>query len=317
VKIVPINAEMLVQREKLGQEKRAINDFEPVDAIYRIGVHDVLDITVWDHPELTSPTGQQRPTDLTGHIVQDDGTLFFPYVGLIQAAGKTVGEVREMLISGLSKYIENLQLGVRVIAYRSQRVYIVGEVKNPGIQAVSDIPLTIAEAINRSGGLTPKADLAHVTISRGGKTFPIDLLSLYEDGDISQNLLLKDGDVLNVPDRSYNKIFVLGEVLKPFSQFLNKGRMTLAEALSDAGGVNFSTANPEQIYVIRGAAPKPEIFHLDATSPDALILADRFPLQARDVVYVDTSGVARWGRIINQILPSAYFLSNTARTATY
>ncbi len=318
VRIVPITAELIIQREELNRRKEKTYASERVDTNYRIGAHDVLDITVWDHPELTSPGGERRPTELIGHVVQDDGTLFFPYAGTINAAGKSVGEVRQTLIARLTKYIENLQLDVRVIDYRSQRVYVVGEVNTPGIQAVNDIPLTIAEAINRSGGLTTNADLANATVSRGGKTITIDLLALYENGDIAQNLLLRDGDVLSVPDRSLNKVFVLGEVNKQSAQLINRGRLTLAEALTDAGGVNFTTSNPEQIFVIRGKLPKPEIFHLDGTSPDALILADRFPLQPRDVVYVDTAGVARWSRVINQVLPSASFLINQAgRAAAY
>jgi polysaccharide biosynthesis/export protein len=303
VTIVPITAELIIQRERSNRPITNLRRPTPANTNYLIGPYDVLEITVWDHPEITNPAGSEALTaDLAEHVVQENGTIFFPYVGVTKVAGRSLSEVRKMLAAGLSKYIEDAQLDVRVIAYRSQRVYVVGEVKTPGIQPVTDVPLTVAEAINRSGGVTPEADLRNITLSRGDQVYPIDLLALYEAGDAAQNVLLSKGDVLNVPDSKLNKVFVLGEVTTQSSQLINKGRRTLAEALGDAGGVSLSTSNPEQIYVIRGGQPKPEIFHLNGSSPDALILADRFSLQARDVVYVETAGVTRFSRVINQIL---------------
>ncbi len=85
---------------------------------------------------------------------------------------------------------------------------------------------------------------------------------------------------------------------------MNKGRMTLTEALSDSGGPNQTLSDPARIFVFRGGLGKPEIYHLDAKSPDALILADRFPLQPRDVVYVDRAEGIRWNQIIGQVQPT-------------
>lgn len=283
---------------------------------YRIGPRDILSITVWDHPELTIPAGSFRDAESSGHLVKEDGTLFYPYVGRLKVAGMTMEKLRRVLASRLSTFIENPQLDVRVIAYRSQRAYVVGEVAEPGIQPIDDVPLTVTEAINRAGGITERADLRNVTLSRNGEVYDINLLAIYEDGDLSQNVLLKHGDVLSVADanRSQNKVFVLGEVVQPSSQVINKGRMTLTEALSDAGGVDPVSSNPGRIYVIRSALEKPEIFHLNARSPDALLLADRFELAPRDVIYVDTAEVTRWNRVISQILPTAQTLNQTSAT---
>jgi polysaccharide export outer membrane protein len=128
--------------------------------------------------------------------------------------------------------------------------------------------------------------------------------------------MLKHGDVLNVPDRDFNKIFVLGETgssgtgsARSRSIFMNKGRMTLTEAISDAGGPSQTTSDPARIFVFRGGTGKPEIFHLDAKSPDALLLADRFPLQPRDVIYIDRAEGIRWNQIIAQIQPTVSLLN--------
>lgn len=281
---------------------------------YRIGPRDILSITVWDHPELTIPAGEFRSADISGQIVDEDGYMYYPYVGTIQVAGMTPSELRAELIERLAKYINEPQLDVRVAAYRSKRVHVVGEVREPGIRTINDVPLTVAEAIDRSGGITSGADMRHVTLTRNGQVLTIDLLALYERGSAAQNVLLNDGDVLYVPDGHERKVFVMGEVLQPSAQLMTRGRMTLAEALSESGGVNQTTANPERIYVIRSnESDVPRIYHLNAASADAMLLADSFELQSRDVVFVDTAGVSRWNRVISQVLPSAQLLQSGHR----
>lgn len=279
---------------------------EPDAYVYRLGPQDVLRITVWDHPELTNPTGTAN--ELSGRIVNSDGTFFFPFVGKVFAEGKTVQEVRDALARSLAPYLKNPQVDVSVLQYRSKRVFIAGEVKNQGQLQLTDVPIRVTDAIAQSGGLTPEADLGHVSVTRGSTSFRVDLYALYYDGKLRENMRLEDGDVINVPDRRYNKIFVLGEVTRPNSLVMPRGRVTLAEALSDAGGVNQLTGHSGQIYVIRnGRQGRPQIFHLNAASPEALVLADRFDLRARDVVFVDATPTVRWARVVNDILPSLDF----------
>ncbi|WP_394752334.1 polysaccharide biosynthesis/export family protein [Crenothrix sp.] len=284
---------------------------------YMVGPRDILTITVWEHPELTIPAGEFRSAEASGTLVGEDGSFYYPYAGIIKAAGRAVEDIRNELVRKLSAFIEMVQLDVRVAGYRSQRVYVVGEVKQPGIQTVKDIPLTVLEAINNAGGVNPEADLRNLTLTRQDKSYSINLLALYEGGDLRQNVLLQHGDVINVPDSMFNKIFVLGDTTvggagagRGRSVMMNKGRMTLAEVLSDAGGLNQDTSDPSRIFVFRSGINKPEIFHLDAKSPDALLLADRFPMQPRDVVYVDRAEGIRWNQIIAQIQPTVSLLSS-------
>ncbi|MDD5034708.1 MAG: polysaccharide biosynthesis/export family protein [Methylococcaceae bacterium] len=306
-KITPITADLIIERE--NSRRQAVNNLPPEEEVqtgYKIGPHDRLQITVWDHPELNDPGGEKIDPTMAGKVVQDDGTVYYPYVGNVPVAGKSVSEVREMLTRGLSKYFKKVKLDVRVLAFQSHRAYVVGEVKSPGIQSMVDTRLTVAEAISRAGGATADADLSRVSLSRGDKLYPIDVLALYEQGNNVQNQLLKDGDVLNVPDRKDNKVFVMGEVGRQMPVPINKGKMTLAQAVSEAYGVDFNSAKPEELYVIRGGQVRPEIFQLNAESPDALILADQFPLQPHDIVFVGTAGITQWSRVLNQVLPSSF-----------
>jgi len=279
---------------------------------YRVGPTDILNITVWDHPELTIPAGSFRSAESAGNVVGEDGNFYYPYVGVVKAAGKTVEEIRAELSAKLSKYIERVQLDVRVTTYRSQRAYIVGEVNQPGIQLVRDIPLTVLEAINNAGGVTSEADQRSITLSRDDKTYTVNLLALYEGGDIRQNVTLQHGDVLSVPDRQFNKVFVLGDTGlgglvgggRSRSVYMNKGRMTLNEALSEAGSVNSAASDPARIFIFRTGLGEPKIYHFDSKSPDALLLAERFPLQPRDIIFIDRVEGIRWNQIIDQIEPT-------------
>lgn len=327
IKVRQITAELIIDMFKAARPNQPVGNsasMRPARASqidpaaqainYRLGPGDIISIIVWDHPELTTPAGTFRTAEQAGTVVAEDGTIFYPYVGVIKVAGKTTREVRDILANKLAKYIEKVQIDVRMAQFRSKRVYVVGEVAKPGTQDITDIPMNVLEAVNRAGGFTAEADYSRVLLTRRGTTYRVDIQAMYEDGATEQNAMLEPGDILNVSDRSYNKIFVLGEVLKPGSMVMNKKRSTLAEALGDAGHINQDRASPRWIYVMRSDSDTPELFHLDGRSPDAMLLADRFPLKPRDIVYVDTADIVRWNRVISNILPTSTMLNLTSGT---
>jgi len=310
-KIQPITSELVARLavETLPSPKRA----DPLAAEatsyeYRIAPFDVLSVTVWDHPELTAPSGQFRSPEENGVRVNGDGTIFYPYVGVVQVAGRTPAEIRKLLAERLNRVITNPQLDVRVVSFRGKRAQVTGEVVQPMAIPITDVPIRIQDAIALARGFSAEADAANVTLSREGKTHRLNLQALYERGDLSQNWLIKDGDVVHVGDRSRNKVFVIGEVRQPQSRLMVKGRMTLAEALSETGGMEPSVADVANIFVIRGEYEAPSVYRLDARSADALLLAAQFQLAPRDVVFVSTQGLARWNRVMNQIMPTVQSL---------
>jgi len=282
---------------------------------YVIGPNDVLTITVWDHPELATPASEGRSADEVGHLVASDGTIFFPYIGKIPVAGRTLGAVRFELTQKLSDYIKDPQLDVRIASFRSQKINVTGQVKNPGIIPLTDAPLTVLEAVNAAGGNSENADLTRVSLVRGGKTYSLDLYEMLEKGDLSQNHILKNHDIINIPDRLNNKVFVIGEVKNQTSHLMHRGRMTLADAMGQSGGADQRFANAQKILVIRADnnSLKPNVFYLNANDPTALLLSTRFELKPLDVVYVSTSELTRWNRVLSQILPTVQGLYDVDR----
>lgn len=284
---------------------------------YKIGIGDLVRITVWDHPELTNPAGNTTG-QLQGQVVLPDGTFYFPFLNKVRAAGRTTEEIRIEMTKNLEQYIRSPQVDVTVqqTGFRSQKFYVSGEVGQPGFFPITDVPTRLSDAISQAGGLSKDADLRGVTLQRDNKTIVLDAYRLLFEGDLSQNILIRNGDVLNIPDRRLRKVFLMGEVIKPSSFVMPVGRLTLAEVLSDVGGINQNTANAQQVYVIRQAEaesnllsqPRLNIYHLDSTSPTSILYADQFEIRPRDVVYVDPVRLVRINRLLGTILPSLQVL---------
>jgi polysaccharide export outer membrane protein len=117
-----------------------------------------------------------------------------------------------------------------------------------------------------------------------------------------------------VPDRNLQKVFVLGSVNSPSTQIIHKGRLSLAEAISDAGGFDETGSNPSQVFVVRGGEIEPQIYHIDARSPGALVIADSFQLQARDIVYVERSGEVRLAERLERLSVLTRMVNDIADT---
>ena len=281
---------------------------------YTIAPGDVVGIVVYRHPELMPNAGavisqQTDPTGVSvapGFIVDAEGEISFPYIGRTKIEGMTERSAAEMISGKIKPFVKDPLVSVRIQSFRSRRVYVEGEVRTPGLQIFTDVPMTLAEAINRAGSITQAGDRSRVTLTRAEHTMVIDLPLLRRLGLDPTRIPLQNGDIVNVGSRDDSRIYVMGEIQRPTALPMRDGRPSLNEALGDAGGPALQTASTDQIYVVRNSSGDvPEVFHLDAKNPVALALADRFELQPRDVVYVDPVPLARWNRLISLILPAA------------
>ena len=130
-------------------------------------------------------------------------------------------------------------------------------------------------------------------------------------------ITLKNGDSLHVPNAKEEPVYMLGEVVKPGTMPLVHGSLSLAQALAEAGGIQPLSADARSIYVIRQgvAANAVDVYHLDARNPTAMVLADHFPLNPRDIVYVDAGTLVRFNRVMSMLLPTVSAVTSIGLTA--
>ena len=318
IKITPEIASRTYELQQKTSATEALTDLvaeSKASSSYLIGVGDVLSIIVWDHPELTAPFGSFNSVEEQGSVVREDGNFYYPFIGTVQADGRTVGEVRDELATRLSSFIERPQVDVRVAAYRSQRFFMTGAVKEPGSFPITDVPISLVEAISLAGGLTRDADIFDVRVTRKETSVVIPLYAILYEGEVSANINLQDGDVVNVAPNERRQVFVLGEVVTPQTLPMTDRPLSLTQALSAAGGIEETRADSRGVYVIRRSEFDGviDVFQLDVSEAWAFVLGDQFLLQQRDVVYVSAAPVTRWNRWVSNVLPSVLGISNIDR----
>lgn len=303
----------------IGDLKDLVVDSLP-NLEYRIGPLDMVQVVVWEHPELTSPMGQYQPA---GQKVTTDGKLFYPYAGEMEVAGLTAQELRAEITKRLSdKILNDPQVDVRVTGYNSRKAYIAGEVTNPGTISFNENPMTISDAIAKVDGFKSSADLSMVQLRRGDKVYTINYTEAFKANLPLERMIVQPGDQIFVPSmqqtQKENKVFVLGEVGRVGTLDIHDGNLSLAEALSSAGGLQAINANSRGIYVIRNTSETQiDVYQLNAKNAMALAMADRFNLNPHDIVYVDASGLATWNRLMSLLWPTqqaVYYDVLTVRT---
>jgi polysaccharide export outer membrane protein len=160
---------------------------------YILGSGDELEISVFRHDELSKKVR-----------ILPDGKIYYPLVGDIKAEGLSVNQLRDKLREGLLKYYVEPQVSVIVTTISSQKVFVLGEVNKPGAFLL-DRPKTIIEAISEAEGFTQDAKIKNVLLIRGGASNPnpnytvLNLEKTLKEHDMSQNVLLRHGDIIYVP----------------------------------------------------------------------------------------------------------------------
>lgn len=316
LELIPITPKLIAMDQAAKREgtlPSALLDYKPEP--YRIGAGDSLYITVWDHPELTVPAGPQQQASMAGRLVQGDGSLFYPYIGNIQAAGKTPVELREEISQRLTKYIEAPQVDISILSYAAHRVWVTGAANQSTTVPLTIVPLTLSDAISQAGLSAIEADLSGIKLTRDGVTYDLDLEKLAQQSQ-GQSIYLKSGDNIYVPYLDRKEIFVVGEVNLPGAYSFRTGDISLSQALGRARGLSQTTAKGDAVYVIRGSHDLQQhpsmVYQLEARSPAAFATASQFQVQPGDVVFVGAAGVTRWNRFINQLLPFTSIIASAA-----
>ena len=278
---------------------------------YYIGVSDILSVAIWGVDEFSVPANSNN-NPYVERQVRSNGTIFFPYVGVVKVAGLTVQEAREMISKKLDDGIfVDSQIDLGIAKYNSQKLTLIGEFKNPQVIFLNSNPLSLFEAMS-IGGSNQNADLTSVKLIRGKNIYEFDFQYESSQSTLLHEIYLKDKDIIKIPNNSESRIYVVGESLRPKEIILNKSYMSLSQAIASAGGLNNSRANASKVFIFRSAEnsdEEPRIFYINLKSAANLLLASNFKLYKQDIVFIGTSNISKWNSVIAQIFPFASLLN--------
>jgi polysaccharide export outer membrane protein len=292
--------------------------FKNQQPIYKLSSGDVLSIQLWAYPEITPPVNNinnEQSIQASGYPIDQTGYIQFPLVGRYKAAGKTLAQVNRELHSQLARFLKNPDVIVRVLSYEGQRFSVQGSVIKGGQFYLSDQPVSVYAALGLAGGVTDKGDNTYIQLIRNGQTYNLNTIDLEKAGYSLHKLLVQPNDTIYVSTRENQKIYVMGESGKNQALAMRDQGMTLSDALGESLGLNPLSASASRIYVLR-TNPNDrttELYHLNLMSIGDFGLANQFRLRSNDIVYVDATGLTRWQRVVNQIIPFSSALYNIDR----
>lgn len=218
---IPLNS--LSQEISPSEKEKIITE-------YRIGPRDLLEISVFGHPELS-----------TRVRVSEEGKISFPLVGEVEIGGLTKTEVESRLNQLLrEKYLQDPQVTIFILEYESKKVSVLGAVRTPGDYELIGRQ-TVLQIIAKAGGFTPDAgdEIVVIRENNGGtkKSLRIPIEDLILKGDAQWDIPLQPNDVVNIPIDEIVYIYVTGQVRNPGRLEVKKSNIpTLLRAIAQAGG---------------------------------------------------------------------------------
>lgn len=340
----PINWELVASQPAPSASTALPTDWGKLydDYQYRLGVGDRLAFSVWNHPEYSishnvftddrsrigGRVGRERRAAALGQsslVVERDGHIHLPHVEPVRVVGLTVEETREALAEKLSQVIEDPLVYLGIVGFHSQIAFIINTNGAYRELSITSHPLTLPRAIVESGLTQAHGIIRRVTLTRDGITRNVDLHRILVDGQLSEEWILRHGDVVRIPPGFENTVRLFGEFRGNRSIAVPLGGISLGRILAQgglSGGADYSTihvirdesdrsrtstdlANPRQLPTHIG------IYTLDVRSFDAQFIAEGFRMQPGDYVVAPTAPIYRWNSLINSLLPSYGFLGNT------
>ena len=260
---------------------------------YRVGEGDVLKINVF---------GETGMNDLRVRV-EADGRIQLPAIVSPKVSGLTLRDIQKKLTEAYRAEFNEPWVMVTMDSYGSKPVYLLGEFNNPGVNFM-DRPTSLLNAVALGKGTTAKAYMPGARIIRGENILPVDINSVLKEGRLEQNIWLKGGDTIFIPNADEMKCYVVGAVASPGALPCGDGQQTLARALATAGGPTSAKAALGSVRNIRTLSPiEGQVLTVDAgrilkgENPDVALRPD-------DIIFVPQTALSRWNDVVQQVLPT-------------
>jgi len=263
----------------------------------KVRARDTLHFIITDLSEL-SPFYTKGDAYNYGPLeVPDDGSVTIPYIGEIKVNDRSLSQIS----AELNERIKPISNTAQVAVSRSSRIphtaNVIGEVKSPGPFPLERSEISSLDLLAASGGPTQSEHLYKYTLRRQGQDYIFDY-----QGFRQRAFPIEEGDLLSVNTDMSNRFYVMGAINKPTTVPFPVPAPTLADALGAASGLDERRSDPSGVFVFRKGNPD-EVYTLNLKEPGAILLTQRFPIRGEDMIYVTEAPLARWNRLIVQILP--------------
>ncbi len=302
-----------------------LGDATPVGAL--VGPGDVLDIAVWEAPPaalfgsmggdsraVSSSISVARNTSLPEQMVNSEGRISIPFVGGVQAAGRTPQQIEREIVARLAGKAHLPQVVVRVVRNATANVTIVGDVVSSARVPLTSKGERLLDIVAAAGGVRQPVGKMTVQITRGTSVTALPLETVIRDP--RQNIRLKPDDVVTVLFQPFS-FTALGAVGTNAELPFEGTGITLAQAIGRIGGLQDFRADARGVFVFRLEEPAaldperlvnvkmtpdgkiPVIYRVDMKDPASFFIVQSFPIRNKDVLYVSNAPLADIQKFVN------------------
>lgn len=303
-----------------------------------VGAGDVLEVSVWEAPpavlfssgmrdSLTGGASTIAPSGATTfptQMVSSDGFIYVPFAGKIPVIGKRLQSIEADVVAKLSGKANQPQVLVRLVANNTSYVTVVGEVTNSTRMALTPRGEHLLDALASAGGTRQPADKVELQLTRGSVVHALPLDAVIRDP--KQNIVLEPGDVVTALFQPLSFTALGGMAKSDEVPFEAKG-ISLAQALARVGGLN-DKATAEGVFIFRFETKEvtsssgvvtqeksPVIYRVNLKDPRTFFVAQNFPMQNQDVMYVANAPSVQLQQFLNLIFSTVYPVENSISLA--
>lgn len=333
IQIVDVNAK--VARQLVGNTKKS--EFSEAfgsktSTNYLIGAGDALEISIWEAPpatlfgsglsEIKSGSGGSKISTMPEQIVQSNGMINIPFAGQITAAGKTLNEIESEIIKRLRGKANQPQVLVRLAKNVTSNVTVVGEVANSVRFPLSPRGERLLDALAAASGVRQPVNKMTLQVTRGEIVRTMSLEKVIQDP--KQNIVLQPGDVVTALFQPLS-FTVLGATGKNEEQNFEAQGITLAQALGRSGGLRDERSDARGVFIFRFEDPSalqwaskpsltpegkvPVVYRVDLKDPASFFVAQSFPIQDNDVLYVSNAPAAEMQKFLNIVTSTIFTIT--------
>lgn len=263
----------------------------------KIRGRDELNFIVTDLAEESPFYSKGDPYKYGPVEVPEDGLIDIPYVGSIQVLDRSLSQISVELGDKMKPVSNTARVSVARSGRQPRTANVIGEVQKPGPVSLERAGITSMDLLAAAGGPKNSEHLFRYNLRRDNRDYAMDYVAFRK-----KPFVIEEGDLLTVTSDTDNRFHVMGAINKPTTVPFPVPSPTLADALGSATGFDERRSDPSGVFVFRKGSPD-KVFTFNLKDPAMMHLIQRFPIQGNDIVYVTEAPLARWNRLISQILP--------------